>query len=233
MPPVEVKPNPYHPTRDIAILREPWTVEELVEATTRTPRPLSNKAVAGTSRHDRLMAAGGRVYQQCPPQELDAGDPAVSRWCERHATLLVETCENVDLPEVWTSWYEVIHAGWAPTAPHEQLRDLFGPLVAEISAARSTICRLDGEIVAVAFVFEQDDPREILTEAMLPKHPQARKAVASCLARTLRDAPGIVRFDGHVSDPHFYPLLQTLPGVYAGSNDPLDLIEIGGEPTRS
>lgn len=33
--------------------------------------------------------------------------------------------------------------------------------------------------------------------------------------------------DGHVSDPHFAPLWSTDPGVHAGEDGPLDLLEIG------
>jgi hypothetical protein len=231
MSPVDVRGNPYHPTRDIAILREPWTADELVEAAGRASKPLSQKATPGTSSHERLLEAGGRIYQQCPPLELDAGTTAVQQWCADHQLLPTETGEEIDLLELFTTWYEVLHTSWSPTAPHDELRDLFRDVADEIDQRRTAICRVRGEIVAAAFVFSDDVPEGILTEALLPAHPLARDAVASCMARTLSDAAGIVRFDGHVSDPHFYPLLQSVPGVYAGANDPLDLIEVTGRPS--
>ena len=226
MSPVDVRANPYHPTRDIAILSEPWTVEEFIEAVTRASKPLSQKATPGTATHDRLLAAGGHVYQQCPPLELDASTPAIAQWCADHELLPTETGEAVDLLELFTTWYEVLHASWSPTAPHDELRDLFRDIAGEIDPRRTAICRVRGEIVAVAFAFPEDVPEAILTEAILPAHPRARDAVASCMARALSEVVGITRFDGHVSDPHFFPLLQTLPGVYAGAHDPLDLIEV-------
>ena len=50
--------------------------------------------------------------------------------------------------------------------------------------------------------------------------------VASCMATALGGFDQVVRFDGHVSDPHFAPLWSSMPGVHAGHNDPLDLLEI-------
>lgn len=226
MSPVAVRGNRYHPTRDVAILTEPWTVDELMDAARTTSRPVAHKAVPGTSEHERLMAAGGHIYQQCPPLGLDASTPAVLSWCEAHSLLPVESGMGVDLLELWTTWYEVIHESWSPTAPHDRLLELFGPLVQGLDPERTSICRVDGAILAVAFFFPDDQPPEVLTEALVPEHPHARTAVASCMARVLAQAEGEVRFDGHVGDPHFFPLLQTLPGVYADASAPLDLIEI-------
>lgn len=224
--PVEVRPNPYHPTRDIAVLRDPWTAEEVVAAARRNPLPLTQKAVPGTSKHDRLVAAGATVYQQCPPLQVDASTEAVKQWCEDHRLLPVASLEGQDLSGLWTDWYEVIHRNWSPTAPHDVLVELFADLVAEIDPHRSVGCTVDGQLVAVAFVFPGDRPPEILTEALQPNHPHARKAVASCMAAALASFDELVRFDGHVSDPHFAPLWSTVPGVHADEDDPLDLLEI-------
>lgn len=46
--PVTTRLNHVHPTRDVAILEEPWTVDEVREAARRSPRPLAQKAVPGT-----------------------------------------------------------------------------------------------------------------------------------------------------------------------------------------
>ncbi len=224
--PVEVVPNPYHPTRDIVLLRDPWTADEVRDAAAANPRPLMQKAIPGTDKHARLMAAGGRIYQQCPPLHLDVDTPEVAAWVTDHALLPVVDAAGVDLLELWTSWYEVIHRGWAPTAPHEALAGLFTELAAEIDPYSSSLCRIDGRVIAVAFVFPGDEPPCLLTEALEPEHRQAKDAVASCMARSLALVSGVVIFDGHVSDPHFAPLWATVPGVIAGSTDPLDLIEI-------
>lgn len=224
--PVTVRSNPYHPTRDLAILTEPWTAHELRQAVAHRPRPLSQKAIPGTDKHRRLLAAGATVYQRCPPLQVDASTPQVRDWCRTHAILPVQDLHDEDLDELWCTWYETIHRDWSPTSPHRTLLELFAPLVEEIDPLRSTMCHVDGVPVAVAFVFPTDDPPEILTEALLPHHARARDAVASCMAAALAHMDRTVRFDGHVTDPHFHPLWNTVPGVYAGANDPLDLVEI-------
>lgn len=193
------------------------------------PPPLSQKAVPGTERHARLLEAGAAVYQQCPPLEVDAATAEVGRWCRDHAVLPVQSLDGCDVAQLWCEWYEVIHRGWSPSAPVSRLRELFADLATEIDPDRSVRCLVDGTTVAIAFVFPGDDPPEILTEALLPDHPAARAAVASCMAAALDAAKGVVRFDGHLSDPHFHPLWATVPGVYAGEGDPLDLLEIGRE----
>lgn len=227
--PVTVRPNGVHPTRDRAVLTEPWTSQEVREAARANDRPLSQKAVPGTQKHAKLLAAGARIYQQCPPLEVDAATDEVRAWCAEHAALPVADLRSVDVSSLWVEWYEVIHRGWSPTAPREQLLDLFCDLVDEIDLARSVVCEVDGTVVAAAFVFPDDQPCEVLTEAVLPEHPMARQAVASCMAAALSAAEGTVRFDGHVGDPHFAPLWQTVPGVYAGPDDPLDLLEVVGD----
>lgn len=224
--PVAVRPNPYHPTRDILLVEEPWTSQDVRELARNHPRPLSQKAVPGTTKHQRLLDAGAIVYQQCPPLEVDVSTPAVTQWCAEHRVLPVTSLSGMDVTQVWTRWYEVIHQGWSPAAAHEELLDLFADLVTEIDPEHSAACMVNDELVAVAFCFPDDAPPEILTEALLPEHPHAREAVGSCMATTLSGFDGVVRFDGHVSDPHFAPLWSTVPGVYAGQNDPLDLLEI-------
>lgn len=224
--PVTVRPNPFHPTRDIAVLQEPWTADEVRAAVRANDRPLTQKAVPGTSKHQRLLAAGATIYQQCPPLELDAAAEPVKQWCREHHTLPVHSLEDRGLLELWVIWYEVIHQSWSPTPPRGDLADLCSDLVREIDPVRSLACSVDGEIVAVAFCFPGDKPPEILTEALLPSHPYARAAVASCMAAALAPMDCVVRFDGHVSDPHFAPLWGTVPGVYAGETDPLDLLQI-------
>lgn len=224
--PVTVYVNAFHPDRDEVVLEEPWTVEELRAAARTNPRPLAYNAVPGTDHHRRLLEAGAVVYQQCPPLQLDAASPEVHDWCRAHALLPVEDLQGEDVSELWAAWYELTHRSWSPSASVERLRELFTDLVAEIDVTRGRLCRVDGQVVALAFVFPGDDPEEIVTEALLPEHPRARDAVASCMAATLRGATGTVRFDGHVGDPHFAPLWATVPGVYASEGDPVDLLEI-------
>lgn len=224
--PVTTRLNHVHPTRDVAILEEPWTVDEVREAARRSPRPLTQKAVPGTESHQKLVKAGAVAYQQCPALQMDAAAPAAKAWVAAHAALPVESMRNLDVLELWTRWYEVVHADWSPTGAFDVIKPLFAELATQIDRDRSVICRVGDDVVAAAFVFSDDEPEEALAEALLPHHPQARTAVGSCMAHVISEANGVLRFDGHVGDPHFYPLWTTVPGVYAGTDDPLDLLEI-------
>lgn len=220
-------PSALDPTgSDTAVLEEPWTADELRRFAASHPRPLSATAMPGSDAHRRLLEAGARIYQSCPPLRVDASTPEVREWARAHATLPTTNLESADVVELWTTWYEVIHRGWSPTAPHAELLALFDEVASEIAPNRSALCTIDGAAVAVAFVFPDDEPESILTEALIPEHPLARQAVASCMSVALAGATGVVGFDGHIGDPHFAPLWQTVPGVFAGDNDPLDLFEI-------
>ncbi|MGC0141829.1 MULTISPECIES: hypothetical protein [unclassified Pseudactinotalea] len=106
----------------------------------------------------------------------------------------------------------------------------------ELNTERSTLSLIEGGLVAACFVFgtSNDTELEAITEALVPKHPGARRAVAACMAKVLEEAAGVpVMFDGHLSDPHFYPLLQTLPEVQANELAPLDLLEISSRSPLS
>lgn len=223
---VSVRPNLVHPTRDTVVLTNPWTPDELATVAHANARPLAAKVRPGSEAHAKVLAAGGRVYQRCPPLRVDASTDGVAFWCEAHAMLPVESMDGLDVLELWTNWYETLHQDWSPTAPHQSLLALFGEIADGVDRHHSAVCSVDGQVVAAAFVFCDDQPPEAVTEALQPRHPRAREAVGSCLAHVLSGLTSLVQFDGHVGDPHFYPLWRTVPGVHAGPNDPVDLMEI-------
>lgn len=143
---------------------------------------------------------------------------------------LEQTRTLMDLATTWTILYEVVHASWSPTVDRASLLELFTPMLAEELDAEHTVLSLvDDELVAACFVFAGEDPvLEVVAEALLPGHPRARAAVGGGMARVLSMAQGRpVEFDGHLSDPHFFPVLQGLPDVQTGST-PLDLLELAG-----
>ncbi|USQ82014.1 hypothetical protein NF556_10345 [Ornithinimicrobium faecis] len=199
--------------------------------------PLSLKAVPGTVEHATIVAAGGVVYQHCPPELVPTGTPTLREWCAaqragaaRSGVHLVRGAERstTDLTRAWTQLYEVVHADWSPTAPTADLLEIFGPMIeAELESDSTVLALVDGEIVAASFVFLGSDPAvETVAEALVPGHPHARSAVGACLADVLARTDGRpVEFDGHRSDPHFFPLLASLPDVRAGDT-PLDLLEL-------
>lgn len=199
--------------------------------------PLSLKAHPRTTEHATITAAGGAIYQQCPPELVPTGTPELADWCGawhadavRSGVHLVPGRERTqtEVADAWTSLYEVVHAEWSPTAPTASLLEIFEPMIkAELDPDDTVLALVDGEIVAGCFVFLGPDPTvEAVAEALVPEHPQARAAVAACPASVLARVDGRpVEFDGHRSDPHFLPLLESLPGVQAGAT-PLDLLEL-------
>lgn len=227
-------PNRVHPTRDSAWLQLPGTGSRgLLDALRDVGGlPLAIKARPETPEHAAALSAGVR-YQHCPPELVPTGTEPLRAWCEENQTVPARSgygWTSEDLTVAWTQLYEVVHAAWAPTADRSTLLAEFRPMIAEeLDAGRTAMCLIGGDLVAACFVFgTPDDPEvEAVTEALVPHHPQARAAVAACMARVLSEADGRpVMFDGHLSDPHFFPLLDTLPGVAPNASSPLDLLEV-------
>ncbi|MPV37621.1 hypothetical protein [Georgenia subflava] len=228
-------PNGLHPTRDNAWLALPaGGSSALLDALMDLGGlPLSVKARPGTWEHAAAVAAGGARYQHCPAELVITGTASLRAWCaDNRAAPVVRasTWTPEDLNAAWTRLYEVVHSSWAPTAKRSTLLAEFAPMIAEeLDTERTVLSLVGAELVAACFVFgTSDDPAvEAVTEALLPEHPHARRAVAACMASVLSAADGVpVMFDGHTSDPHFYPLLRALPDVRASAQTPLDLLEV-------
>ena len=66
--PVTTRLNHVHPTRDVAILEEPWTVDEVREAARRSLRPLTQKAVPGTESSRTAMSSAGSATTSSRPR---------------------------------------------------------------------------------------------------------------------------------------------------------------------
>lgn len=243
-------PNRVHPLRDSGWLHltPDASPGALLQALRELGGPaLSFKAAPGSPEHIALIAAGAQPYQHCPAQLVPTGTVALREWCAAREDdaapegVILRAGATRTLRELaasWTSLYEVVHASWSPTADRALLMKVFTPMIEEeLDVERAVLALVDGELVAACFVFTGEDtrqgedtgpgePLEVITEALAPGHPQARAAVGAGMARVLSMAGGRpVEFDGHLSDPHFFPLLQSLPGVRAGST-PLDLLEL-------
>lgn len=91
-----------------------------------------------------------------------------------------------------------------------------------------SIVALDGDRVvgtAICDLYTDDwgDTRVCCAEATDPSSPGARADVAAVMGAVMRhvaalaDAAAgkpVLEFDGHVTDPHFAPLLRTIPGAF-------------------
>lgn len=228
-------PSRVHPTRDSAWLRVPRAGSSgLLDALRDVGgRPLSIKARPGTREHTAVVSAGGTRYQHCPAELVPTGTESLRAWCKDNQAVPAESAAAwtvEDLTIAWTRLYEVVHASWSPTAERSTLLAEFEPMIAdELDAERTVLSHIDEELVAACFVFGTPSDLEVeaITEALVPQHPDARAAVAACMARALSEADGrSLMFDGHISDPHFHPLLETLPDVRATAQTPLDLLEV-------
>lgn len=224
-------PDPVHPTRDAAWLHlsEDADPVALLDAVCWLgPRPMSFTAELGTAEHRALIAAGAMAYQHLPAQLVATGTPEVSTWCERHQLLEIEDLTRYDddvVADLWSTFYEILHAPWAPCAEHEVLLAEFRPLAPATDRHLSGFVADHGVPVAAALCIATEETTDACVEALVPDHAWAREAVASLMSRVLRGSDRPVRFDGHVSDPHFYPLLQTLPDVRAGGGYPAEMLE--------
>ena len=69
---------------------------------------------------------------------------------------------------------------------------------------------------------------EAICESLHPANRLARTDVGACMTEVLVNAGGTsVLFDGHITDPHFYPALQRIPDVTGRT---LELLEIPAAP---
>lgn len=229
--------NSIHPQRDLVFVFVPAKFRRqgigtalVTSIKARRGVPFSVKAHPGTVAHSFYKSLGAVRYQLCPPERIDASHSEVRRWARENRGEAVYAGDRFTLPqltEAWTEMYAVVHATWSPTGPRETLLAEFGPMIKEeLDQTRSAILLREDRIVAACFVFgtEQHPEIEAICESMDPSSASAREDVAACMAKVLTDAGNTpVMFDGHITDPHFYPLLRSIQVV---TGKPLELLEI-------
>lgn len=181
-----------------------------------------------------LHGLGGRIYQRCPGLCPDPSAPEVMAWAERNApadgAAVVALCDlaRTEWDELWVRQYRWVHEEWSPAA-EQPLRDLARNVVDEADPELSTIAVRRAVVEAVAWVFpEAKDTAAIVAETCERRATSGALDVAAGLARSLsrlrERGVRAVQIDGHVSDPHLAPVLDTLPAV---PRVPLYLVEIG------
>lgn len=228
-------PDRLHPTRDILVLdvrrHRSWERigTPLLEAIrARAPRPLTVEAAVGSDDHRFFRAAGAVAYQRRPAQRVDPRRDDVAGWCADHAgeTVPGSRVPVADVVEALTRQYWWTHEQWAPMVSFDVVTELAAAEIHDdTDLARSRFTVRDGGITAACFV-HVDASQPVLTgtaEAIDPRSPHARADVAACMSAVLAGLDEPFEFDGHVSDPHFAPLLDAMPGV---SGDAVDLLEI-------
>lgn len=234
--------NRVHPTRDPLFVfvaeqfRRQGIGSGLVKSLqTRRWMPLSVKAHPGTVAYDFYKSLGAVRYQVCPPERIDTSRIDVRRWALENRRRDLRSGDQLtaeQLTEAWTKMYEVVHASWSPTGTRRDLLAEFRPMIQEeLDQSRSMFVVRKDRIAAACFVFGtgRDPDVEAIGESLYPANLRARTDVAACMAEVLVNAGGkSVLFDGHITDPHFFPTLQRIPAVTGRT---LELLEIPAAPS--
>lgn len=195
-------------------------------------RPLSTKVRPGNiAAQGFLTCIGSRVYQRCRGVAVDPRDPAVRRWVAQQA---VDRCADLSgltpasLAAVFARQYAWVHASWSPVGDADLLAQVAAEEVSEADLSMSFGAWVADRLVAVAvaFAFPSEVGLEIFAETVEPDVPDGVRLVATVVAAVLEPATrcgGLVRFDGHVSDPHLHPVLLEIPWHGA---DRVELVEV-------
>lgn len=185
--------------------------------------PVAAKAEPGTPRHTWLTEAGATAYQIVPPSDIDCTDPDNLAWANRPTPDGVEvtnlTGQSADtLLELWSNFYAWVHEDWSPVADQQAAREIFAPMMSEeLDRSRSVLVLRDGRPSAHGFVFREGEGWLVCCEAVAAHAPHGLEDVDTCLravaAGLARTGARDLMVDGHVADPHLYPVLQGVPRV--------------------
>jgi hypothetical protein len=180
-----------------------------------------------------LRRVGGRVYQRCPGLCPDPCTAEVLGWAAAaNSTSGGEVRSLACLPrddwaELWVRQYLWVHREWSPAA-EEPLREVAQDLIGEVDPELTSITVRDDRVNAVSWVFDgNDSTAEVVAETIQKQTSEGVADLAASLARSLAKlAERHVRkaeIDGHISDPHLQPVIETFPPV---PREPLDLVEV-------
>jgi hypothetical protein len=205
---------------------------EALVAATPQPFPILTRAMASQPAREAFSRAMGfEVLMRCPSPQLNPGSRATSHWIERHkppAGVTIVPARDRSFEEFLAAWVDLyvwIHEEWSPTVDRDTVYQLFAASgMADVDFELSQVALVDGRIVALACVMpDQWDNRSFLVTETVSRRLRNGTAIlggtiAAALRECARRGMHFVEFDGHVVDPHYYPLSQTLPVTGA---DPL------------
>lgn len=230
--------NPVHPTRDLAHVevipdcRRNGIGTALVRALQQSAdTPLSAKATAlvdgpaaTAAEYQFLTSLGKHIYQRCPMVSVRPDNPHVQAWCAASLTSRVvpgTTVSEQEFVDACTSIYQWQHASWSPTADRTVVRADVAEWWAEHHPEHGFAVRLDGHIVALTDCYQEDyfgDGQVWVLggEAVDPARPSARADVRSCIAASLQSLASQdreVTAEVHITDPHTWPVVASIPHV--------------------
>jgi GNAT superfamily N-acetyltransferase len=198
--------------------------EALLECTPTSDPILTRAMSSQPARQAFARAMGFEVLMRCPSPQLNPGSLATGHWIQRHqppADVTVVPARERRFEEfldAWVDLYVWIHEEWSPTVERETVYQLFAASgMADVDFELSQVALVEDRIVALACVLpDQWDNRSFLvTETVRRRLRNGIEILGATIAAALRACAqrGIhfVEFDGHVVDPHYYPLSQTFP----------------------
>lgn len=180
---------------------------------------------------------GGQVLQSVPAGAIPAGHGDVQEWAAERlgeaARAGVELRTGMqytteELLDLWMDAYLRMHERWAPVADVQRTREVLRRSLADTLDAEGTfVASVDGRPVAVTFLNAYDGALVPLMVEAEPGHPAAETAAAASMAAMLRQvSPRPVEFEGHVDEPVFMRVLETVPHRSAGALTPMDMVRI-------
>lgn len=229
---------------------DPGQGTELLRALiTDDERPVMLRVVPGTSKADAVAAlGGGEVLQSLPPAAVPSGHPDVQDWArqrlaaaERAGVELRPGAEHTldELLDLWMQAYLPMHESWAPVTDVAATREMFRTAFTEsLNTAATFVAHTDGHALAATLTTAELDgiPVPCMIE-LAPGHTAVEAGAAASMAAVLMAlSPRSVEFEGHVDEPLYMRILQTIPHTGAGALTPMDLVRMQGRelsPARS
>lgn len=182
-----------------------------------------------------LAAVGGKPYQHCPCARLDPIAADVRSWCAGQpapAAARIDSLEALshdELARAWVAQYSWMHESWSPVTSAPDLESAAHQFVDDLIRTGSSGAWVAGRLAAVSWaVREPSGDVVVIAETTQRRERDGGTLVAGVLADCLRriGARGVrtVEIEGHLSDPHLAPVVESLP---AGTvTDPLVLAEV-------
>jgi GNAT superfamily N-acetyltransferase len=168
-------------------------------------------------------ALGSTVLQTLPPEKVRCTSATARSWAAEHRGVTRTGAEvgRERVRRAWLQTYGWVHAGWTPVRSAATADEVFDDAFLgglDLGASHFTV--RDGSVSAGAFVLREtyDNAVVVVVEPTTADDTAANhEDTAACLAAVLADQadhePGSVMVDCHVSDPHTYPLLRSIPEV--------------------
>lgn len=176
------------------------------------PLPLMTRGYVDDPALAFADALGARTIQVVPPAQTTTAARTALR--AGPAAIAVGAVDRAVIEATNARIYEWTHASWSPVGPgfaDALNEDLWDEIDTEAS---SVVADATGRILALALVYLDGETPLLTAETTDAAAPDGERLVEACILRSLDvlSSRGVVgvEFDGHVSDPHFLPVLARL-----------------------